>query len=244
MAVDPGPRDPAAAAVGGPLFLATLGIVGAASVGSLFAAGFLLLKEPQRLVHPAAAAPSARLASAQRPTETDAELLPAVIAPAAPAPPRTALAPPAAARPSGTAAAPPAKPLPTAAQLAMAQADARFASGDPTGARFFYEQATDAGDATAALRMGETFDPAVLRADRLRFVRGDPAAARFWYDRALALGSTEAKQRLDALETEETDGRATPTLHRRWRYHRYLHRRVVTFREMLEHISHPRSDGP
>jgi hypothetical protein len=52
----------------------------------------------------------------------------------------------------------------------MAQGDASFADGEVSVARFYYQQAVDAGDAEGAVRMGETFDPAFLTLGRPRHV--------------------------------------------------------------------------
>jgi TPR repeat protein len=88
----------------------------------------------------------------------------------------------------------------------MAQGDASFADGNVSVARFYYEQAVDAGDAEGAVRMGETFDPAYLTLGRPRQVFANREASRFWYRRALDLGVTQAKQRLDNLEMEQVAG--------------------------------------
>jgi TPR repeat protein len=81
------------------------------------------------------------------------------------------------------------------------------------------EQAAQAGNATAALELGATYDPAVLqkwRAPTASRVQGvsayaptpapeatvaDIAMARTWYEKARDLGSTEAAERLKALTT-------------------------------------------
>jgi hypothetical protein len=75
-------------------------------------------------------------------------------------------------------------------------------TGDVTSARLFYERAVDAGEAQAAARLGQTFDPVLLNPTRLR---GDPGKALFWYRRARDLGATEVISRLKSLEakTEE-----------------------------------------
>jgi len=52
-------------------------------------------------------------------------------------------------------------------------------SGDVTSARFFYEPAADAPDARAALRLGESYDPAFLAEARLSRPAGNiPLAAQ------------------------------------------------------------------
>lgn len=217
-----------------------IAIVGAATVGSLFAAGFVLMIQPLPAEHPAGTSPLKAGAEPPAPpiARTIAKAPPPVIERAARAP----------AMLSRMAAPSPEKPLSSAFQFAMAQGDARFAEGNASGARFFYEQAVDAGDPTGALRMGETFDPAFLAFGRLRLVEGDPEAARFWYRRALGLGAAEAEQRLDYLKTEALDDRPTTDspskFRRRAAQRRYRHARppIVTFYEMPE--QHPKSDGP
>jgi hypothetical protein len=80
----------------------------------------------------------------------------------------------------------------------MKRGDAALLDGDLGVARFRFQQAADAGDGAAALRMGETFDPA-FRAHSRR--RGDAKAARYWYRRALDLGAAEAAPRLARLDS-------------------------------------------
>jgi TPR repeat protein len=61
------------------------------------------------------------------------------------------------------------------------------------------ERAANAQDATAALLLAQTYDPAVLGTRDTRSVNADADAARDWYQRAAALGSSEAEQRLALL---------------------------------------------
>jgi len=75
----------------------------------------------------------------------------------------------------------------------VARGDELFSTGDLASAQLFYERAADAGDAQAALRLGESFDPAFLDQAHIRGARGDPARAIFWYWRARELGSAEAE---------------------------------------------------
>jgi hypothetical protein len=74
-----------------------------------------------------------------------------------------------------------------------------IAEGDIAGARFVLERAADANDAVAALTLGMTYDPVVLRHTKFQGVRSDAATARAWYDKALALGSLEARERIERL---------------------------------------------
>jgi TPR repeat protein len=75
----------------------------------------------------------------------------------------------------------------------LSRGDAFLAAGDLTSARLFYQYATDAGDGAAALRLGQTFDPAFLQKANFTPLHGDPKQAAYWYRRALELGNTEAK---------------------------------------------------
>ena len=81
----------------------------------------------------------------------------------------------------------------------LKRGDALLARGDISSARLFYERAADAGEGRAALRLGNTFDPAFLDFAHLR-VRGDPAMAGSWYGRARELGAAEAEILLKRLE--------------------------------------------
>jgi hypothetical protein len=85
----------------------------------------------------------------------------------------------------------------------VARGDASLATGDVASARLFYERAADSGEAQAAVRLGETFDPLFLDRPRLRGVSGDLGMALFWYRRARDLGATEVERRLKTLETKQ-----------------------------------------
>jgi TPR repeat protein len=99
----------------------------------------------------------------------------------------------------------PAQPAFSVAEIAtlLARGDSLFATGDVVSARLLYERAADAGEAGAAVRLGETFDPSFLEDPRLRGVRGDPGTAAFWYRRARDLGATGVASRLNRLEAKE-----------------------------------------
>jgi hypothetical protein len=81
----------------------------------------------------------------------------------------------------------------------LTRGDSLFGGRDVTSARLYYERAADAGDAQAALRLGETYDPAFLALARLNEVRGDPVVATRWYRRARELGNPEAEILLKSL---------------------------------------------
>ena len=74
----------------------------------------------------------------------------------------------------------------------ISRGDVLMSTGDLTSARQFYERAADHGDGRAALRMGETYDPAFLAQSRLDGARGDALLAARWYLRALELGVPDA----------------------------------------------------
>jgi TPR repeat protein len=120
---------------------------------------------------------------------------PAAAAPAAAAP---AAAVPVAAPPV---AASPARRL-DAGELAalMKRAKGLIAIGDIAPARLLLERAADAQEASAALLLAQTYDPAVLGAQDTRSITPDPAAARTWYQKAAQLGSPDATQRLAQMQ--------------------------------------------
>jgi TPR repeat protein len=75
-----------------------------------------------------------------------------------------------------------------------------MATGDVTAARMMFERAAEAGEATAAFALAETYDPAVLRRLRLRGgISPDVALARRWYEKARDLGSIAAPERIVRL---------------------------------------------
>jgi len=75
-----------------------------------------------------------------------------------------------------------------------------LASGDFAAARLLLRRAAEAGNADAAMALGATYDPLVIR--RLGAVGAEPDAARArkWYQQAVDLGSTAAAQPLASLE--------------------------------------------
>lgn len=81
----------------------------------------------------------------------------------------------------------------------MTRARSLISVGDIAAARLLLERAANAKDATAALLLAQTYDPAVLGTSDARSVTADAAAARDWYQRAATLGSAEARQRLARL---------------------------------------------
>jgi hypothetical protein len=82
----------------------------------------------------------------------------------------------------------------------VSRGDTLFELRDIVSARLFYERAANAGNAQAAIRLGETFDPSFLARAGLNGVRGDPAVAVLWYQWAHELGSREADILLTHIE--------------------------------------------
>ena len=126
------------------LFLAVTGIISAGTIVSLFVAGLVLLVRQEAAVRPALQVqptPAAVVEMPQFRIGAGATHLPLP--------------------PSG---APGIEPLavglqPGPATFAMAQGNARFATGEVSVARFYFTQAVDVGDAEGAVRTGEPFHP-------------------------------------------------------------------------------------
>ena len=72
-------------------------------------------------------------------------------------------------------------------------------NGDIVSARLMLRRAATAGDPHAALLLGATFDPTVLRDLGVLGFTPDPAQARTWYQRAADAGLPEATRRLERL---------------------------------------------
>jgi hypothetical protein len=191
--------------------------------GGLLASGFVITASIGALVfvHPimervggptSAATDTSSNAQALAPERTIDEVLRAVSAQAAPTSepaPIAATAPPAfaPAPAEGTPKVTPpiAAPVPvppttasrlSAAEIAafLARGDKFLAIGDIASARLFYERAADAGDASAAIRLGTTFDPTFLKRAGMRGDFGDPPQALSWYRRARDLGGADAER--------------------------------------------------
>ena len=74
-----------------------------------------------------------------------------------------------------------------------------IANGDLAAARLVLQRAANANDAEAALALGATYDPFVLRALKVYGFKADPVMARVWYEKARELGSAAAPRRLEML---------------------------------------------
>lgn len=88
---------------------------------------------------------------------------------------------------------------PEAVKLLMQQGEQFVAAGDLVTARIVFRRAAEAGDATAALAMGATYDPIVLAKLGARSMMADVEKARGWYQKAQAYGSPEAPHRIEML---------------------------------------------
>jgi hypothetical protein len=106
-------------------------------------------------------------------------------------------------RPAARAAAPAPAPAPAAMspqeEAMMTRAASLLANNDVSSARLVYEHLANSGSARAALAMGQTYDPAYLRAIDPKGLKSDVAKARQWYKRAAELGDQDAASRLSGL---------------------------------------------
>jgi hypothetical protein len=82
----------------------------------------------------------------------------------------------------------------------MTRARSLIGVGDIASARLLLERAANAKDATAALLLAQTYDPAVLGTSDSRSIIADASVARDWYQRAASLGSAEARQRIGRFQ--------------------------------------------
>jgi hypothetical protein len=157
------------------------------------------------IIHPQQSRPTAALPSGSLPEETtslEPRVQPAEADPIKPAGSVSQLAalpkhPPA----DPTPVAPPTEPTRPALASAnlVERGDALFGAGDVSSARLYYQRAAEAGDAQAALRLGETHDPAFLAQIRFIGPLGNPEMAVYWYKRAQELGAPEAAILLEAI---------------------------------------------
>ena len=85
--------------------------------------------------------------------------------------------------------------------MLLNRGDSLLGSGDIASGRLFYQRAAEAGNGQAALRLGNTYDPAFLERAQLR-VHGDRALALFWYQRARELGAGDAEILLNGAQTQ------------------------------------------
>jgi len=120
--------------------------------------------------------------------------------PAVPVAPPVAVAPPASpAAVAPTASAPTPELSPDDLAVLLKRGQQLAASGDMAAARLTLRPAAEAHNAQAALALGATYDPVVLRSLGIFGVTPDVAMARSWYEKARAYGSAEAPRRLELL---------------------------------------------
>ena len=78
--------------------------------------------------------------------------------------------------------------------------DAYLNQGNLAAARQFFRRAADMGLASGALRMGATYDPVEINAQRMVGVQADTKEAISWYEKARELGAPEAQVRLSRIQ--------------------------------------------
>jgi hypothetical protein len=90
----------------------------------------------------------------------------------------------------------PAAPLDAADVALMLKSGAEFkAHGNVAAARLMLQRAADAGDATAAFALAETYDPLVLAGLGVKGgIAPDVALAQRWYEKAKALGTSPTQE--------------------------------------------------
>jgi TPR repeat protein len=74
-----------------------------------------------------------------------------------------------------------------------------LSSGDVQSARLLLMRGAEARDARAALLVGTTYDPVLLRQIGADGPLADIAQARTWYQRAKEWGEPDAQRKLEAL---------------------------------------------
>jgi hypothetical protein len=84
-------------------------------------------------------------------------------------------------------------------RLMLERGDLLFRQGDVAAARLIYNRMAKQGIAPAALAMGRTYDPEVLKPLRVEGLQPNAIKARVWYKLAADLGSQSAKNRLLTL---------------------------------------------
>jgi hypothetical protein len=136
-------------------------------------------------------------------TEANASPAPVEATLPAPTPAPTPAPQPTSAPPSNDAAAAPSVTLSLASDeiaMLLKRGKDAFSTGDLAAARLLLRRAAEAGSAEAALALGATFDPLIIRRLGAIGAAPDAAQARQWYQKAVALGSATASQPLAQLE--------------------------------------------
>jgi hypothetical protein len=80
--------------------------------------------------------------------------------------------------------------------LLMKRGAELMANGDIVAARMMFQPAAEAGEATAAFALAETYDPLALEKLAATGIKSDIALAHQWYEKAKVLGSTAAPEPL------------------------------------------------
>jgi hypothetical protein len=129
---------------------------------------------------------------------------PAPAAVVTPAPPPAAVPVVAAPVPVVTAPAPPVAPVVAPLDrdeinAMLVRARTFLSTGDVAAARVVLRRAAANDDSQAALALGGTYDPSVLKKLGIISFHADPAQARQWYRKAASLGSADASLRLEQL---------------------------------------------
>ncbi len=162
---------------------------------------------PPAVPAPAATAPTPPPAVPPTPAAV-APMPPPVAPPFITAPPPAASAPASKAPPPAIAAPVPAPPPPMSPAAAsdrdeiaalLARARTYLSAGDVAAARLVLRRAAERDDPQAALALGGTYDPIVLKRLGIVNFQADPAQAKDWYRRAAQLGSADASLRLEQL---------------------------------------------
>jgi hypothetical protein len=84
-------------------------------------------------------------------------------------------------------------------KLLIKHGEQLVAAGDLVTARVVFQRAAEADDASAAVALAATYDPAILAKLGVVGVSGNIEKARSWYQKAENLGSPEATRRLGLL---------------------------------------------
>jgi|SRR5579871_5307625 len=95
--------------------------------------------------------------------------------------------------------------------LMIRRGDDLVASGDVAAARLVLHRAAEAGDARAMIKLGATYDPALLSRIDNHGVAPDLVSARIWYAKAAELGAPEARRRLEALAATQPESPGGPS---------------------------------
>jgi hypothetical protein len=95
-------------------------------------------------------------------------------------------------------------------QMLIKRGTSLFKDGDFAAARLLFERAANAGSAEAALALGSTYDPSVIKQLGAMSVTPDLDRAVKWYEIATDRGSAEAADRYANLNRARSTGPASP----------------------------------